>query len=95
MDKRIQPTVHFAPEACAFCNGNGGGRCKDGQIYNLCPVCNGLGTLLVAQIAKKCAFCNGAGSGTCRDGYVYDMCPVCKGGGWAYVYEPEEIKLEK
>ncbi len=86
MDKRIQPTIHYAPEACAFCSGNGGGRCRDGEIYDLCPVCNGLGTVLVAQSAKKCAFCNGGGGGTCRDGYDYDVCPVCKGAGWAYVY---------
>jgi DnaJ-class molecular chaperone len=87
MDKRIQPTIHYAPESCAFCSGNGGGRCRDGEIYDLCPVCNGLGTVLVAQSAKKCAFCNGGGGGTCRDGYDYDVCPVCKGAGWAYVYE--------
>ncbi len=90
MDKRIQPTVHFAPEACAFCTGNGGGRCRDGIIHEFCPVCKGIGTVLVAQVAKKCAFCSGLGSGTCRDGYAYDLCPVCKGSGWAFVYESEE-----
>ncbi|MFO7623875.1 MAG: hypothetical protein R6V73_05945 [Anaerolineales bacterium] len=89
LDKRIVPTIHYAPEACAFCSGNGGGRCRDGDIYDLCPVCKGLGTVLVAQSAKKCAFCNGGGGGTCRDGYDYDVCPVCKGTGWAYVYEFE------
>jgi hypothetical protein len=89
LDKRIVPTIHYAPEACAFCSGNGGGRCRDGDIYDLCPVCKGLGTVLVAQNAKKCAFCNGGGGGTCRDGYEYDVCPVCKGTGWAYVYEFE------
>lgn len=90
LDKRIEPVVHFAPENCAFCSGNGSGRCRDGEIYDKCPVCKGVGTVLVAQIAKKCAFCSGNGGGTCRDGYVYDFCPVCKGAGWAYVYEVEE-----
>ena len=90
LDKRIEPVVHFAPENCAFCSGNGSGRCRDGEIYDKCRVCKGVGTVLVAQIAKKCAFCSGNGGGTCRDGYVYDFCPVCKGAGWAYVYEVEE-----
>ncbi|MEJ2265369.1 MAG: hypothetical protein P8X95_18140 [Anaerolineales bacterium] len=90
LDKRIEPVVHFAPENCAFCAGNGSGRCRDGEIYDKCPVCKGAGTVLVAQAAKRCAFCSGSGGGTCRDGYVYDACPVCKGSGWAYVYEIEE-----
>lgn len=89
LDDRIQPFVHFAPENCSFCYGNGVGRCRDGNIYDRCPVCQGLGTVLVAQVAKKCAFCNGEGSGPCRDGYEYDVCPVCKGSGWAYVFESE------
>lgn len=90
MDKRIQPIVHFAPETCAFCSGNGSGRCRDGEIYEKCPACEGQGAVLVAQVAKKCAFCSGLGSGNCRDGYFYDICPACKGSGWAYVYEAEE-----
>jgi DnaJ-class molecular chaperone len=89
MDKRIQPFVHFAPETCAFCSGNGSGRCRDGVIYDRCPTCNGLGTVLVAQVARKCAFCNGIGGGNCRDGYNYDRCPACSGTGWAYVFETE------
>ncbi len=91
MEKFIQPFIHFAPETCAFCFGNGSGRARDGQMYEKCPVCKARGTILVAQPAKKCAFCNGNGSGICRDGYEYDMCPICKGTGWAYVYEGDEF----
>ncbi len=87
---KAQPFIHYAPETCAFCNGNGSGRCHDGTVYEICPVCKGVGTILVAQLAKKCAFCSGAGGGNCKDGYVYDRCPVCNGSGWAYTYEAEE-----
>jgi DnaJ-class molecular chaperone len=87
---KAQPFIHYAPETCAFCNGNGSGRCKDGNLYDYCPVCKGIGTILVAQVAKKCAFCSGGGSGMCKDGYVYDRCPVCNGTGWAYVYNEED-----
>ena len=87
---KSQPFIHYAPEVCAFCSGNGSGRCKDGNVYDRCPVCNGIGTILVAQAAKKCAFCSGGGSGMCKDGYVYDRCPVCNGTGWAYVFEDED-----
>jgi hypothetical protein len=83
--EKVQPVIHYAPETCSFCKGNGGGRCRDGEIYDRCRVCEGIGTILVAQEAKKCAFCQGEGGGPCRDGYIYDMCPVCKGSGWAYV----------
>ena len=90
-DKRLQPVIQFAPEICAFCSGVGSGRCRDGNIYEKCPVCKGSGAVLVAQVAKKCSFCNGMGAGSCRDGYVYALCPVCKGAGWAYVYDEEEF----
>ncbi len=86
---KAQPFIHYAPETCAFCGGNGSGRCKDGNVYDRCPVCKGIGTILVAQAAKKCAFCSGGGSGMCNDGYVYDRCPVCNGTGWAYVFEDD------
>ncbi len=90
MDKRIRPMVTFATEPCAFCFGNGSGRCKDSKIYDICPICKGMGTVLVAQPSKRCAFCSGQGSGICRDGYHYDRCPTCKGAGWAYVFVMEE-----
>ncbi len=86
---KVQPVIHYAPETCAFCSGNGSGRCKDSNVYDVCPVCKGVGTILVAQAAKKCAFCSGNGAGQARDGYVYDRCPICKGTGWAYVFEGE------
>ncbi len=94
MDK-VQPVIHYAPETCAFCSGNGGGRCRDGEIYDKCIVCNGVGTVLVAQEPKKCAFCHGEGGGSCRDGYIYDICPVCKGTGWAYVLEGDNGSLSQ
>ncbi len=87
---KVQPVIHYAPETCAFCSGNGSGRCRDGKIYEVCPVCKGIGTVLAAQAPKKCAFCSGNGSGLCRDGYTYDLCPVCKGCGWAYILEEAE-----
>lgn len=84
--------IHYAPEQCSFCSGNGSGRCRDGEIYERCPVCKGVGTVLVAQVAKRCAFCSGQGSGTCRDGYSYDICPICKGSGWAYTFDDSETE---
>lgn len=45
MDKRIRPMVTFATEPCAFCFGNGSGRCKDSKIYDICPICKGMGTV--------------------------------------------------
>ncbi|NMC11715.1 MAG: hypothetical protein GYA34_02405 [Chloroflexi bacterium] len=90
IDRHIQPTIHYAPETCAYCSGYGSGRCRDGKIYDTCPVCHGPGSVLVAQVAKKCAFCSGEGGGGCRDGFHYDICPICKGTGWSYVYMPEE-----
>lgn len=94
LEKNIQPMVHFAPEQCAFCYGNGTGRCRNGEIYERCPVCKGLGSVLVAQVSKKCPFCSGQGSGSCRDGYTYEICPVCKGSGWAYTYEDTDREAE-
>jgi hypothetical protein len=70
LDKRIQPTIHYAPEACAFCSGNGGGRCRDGDIYDLCPVCKGLGTVLVAQNAKNAPFVTEVGAGPAVTGMI-------------------------
>jgi DnaJ-class molecular chaperone len=87
---KIVPTVHYASETCAFCSGNGSGRGRDGQNHDRCPVCKGIGNILVAQPARKCAFCNGAGGGSCRDGYNYDICPVCNGSGWSYTYHEED-----
>ncbi|HML40573.1 MAG TPA: hypothetical protein PKD23_07810 [Bellilinea sp.] len=87
---KAQPFIHYAPENCAFCSANGSGRCHDGEVYDVCPVCKGVGTVLAAQPAKKCAFCTGGGGGLCKDGYVYDRCPVCNGSGWAYTFNEDE-----
>jgi hypothetical protein len=87
---KAQPFIHYAPENCAFCSANGSGRCHDGEVYDVCPVCKGVGTVLAAQPAKKCAFCTGSGGGLCKDGYVYDRCPVCNGSGWAYTFNEDE-----
>jgi hypothetical protein len=88
---KAQPFIHYAPENCAFCSANGSGRCHDGEVYDVCPVCKGVGTVLAAQPAKKCAFCTGGGGGLCKDGYVYDRCPVCNGSGWAYTFNEDEV----
>ena len=87
---KAQPFIHYAPENCAFCSANGSGRCHDGEVYDVCPVCKGVGTVLAAQPAKKCAFCTGGWGGLCKDGYVYDRCPVCNGSGWAYTFNEDE-----
>ena len=87
---KAQPFIHYAPENCAFCSANGSGRCHDGEVYDVCPVCKGVGTVLAAQPAKKCAFCTGGGGGLCKDGYVYDRCPVCNGSAWAYTFNEDE-----
>ena len=81
-DKMPELRADYAPETCAFCEGTG----KPSEIpeekyyeWQLCPVCRGQGSVLVAQPARKCARCGGAG----REQGSRLTCLACKGPGWA------------
>ena len=64
------PNINYAPETCAHCNGSGG---------NICQVCKGQGSVLVAQPPRKCAHCGGSGG---------NICSACHGSGWAHSLIP-------
>jgi hypothetical protein len=49
------PTANFSPEDCKGCSGSGLGKTGEGR----CLVCNGQGSVLVAQPARPCAYCKG------------------------------------
>ncbi len=73
----VMPVIQYAPETCAWCEGTG----KFGDFRDQCHVCGGLGSVLVAQPARKCPHCDGSGA----FGEYGDRCPVCNGAGWAHV----------
>jgi DnaJ-class molecular chaperone len=72
-----QPTINYAPETCAWCEGKG----RFGETGLKCPGCNGMGSLLVAQPSRPCGWCEGKG----RIGEYGDRCPTCGGSGWVHV----------
>jgi len=73
----VMPVIQYAPESCALCEGTG----KWGSYGDLCHVCGGLGSVLVAQPARKCPWCEGRGV----NGPQQDRCKVCNGAGWSHV----------
>lgn len=73
----------YAPETCAFCKGKGRVKTKPLGHETSCNSCNGTGSILVAQPARKCASCKGTGR---RKTQVLDnvtSCTACNGTGWA------------
>lgn len=83
-----QPDIRYAPETCLFCEGQAADFWRDDHHHNRCPVCQGVGSLLVAQPARQCAFCRGRGINFQRGDDHYTRCPVCKGVGWAHSLPP-------
>jgi len=75
----VMPVIQYAPETCAWCEGAG----KFGEYGDVCLVCGGQGSLLVAQPARKCPWCQGSGS--VNVGEFKDRCKMCNGTGWAHV----------
>jgi DnaJ-class molecular chaperone len=73
----VMPVIQYAPETCAWCEGKG----KWGRYNDICHVCGGLGSLLVAQPSRKCPWCEGHGA----VGDVEDRCKMCNGTGWSHV----------
>jgi DnaJ-class molecular chaperone len=76
----VMPVIQYAPETCAWCEGSG----KFGSYGDLCLVCGGQGSLLVAQPARKCPHCGGSGAATPNSDFS-DRCKICNGSGWAHV----------
>jgi DnaJ-class molecular chaperone len=79
--KMVMPVMQYAPETCAWCEGTG----KYGQYGDICLVCNGQGSVLVAQPSRKCPNC--AGMGTQASGEFQDRCKICGGAGWSHVFK--------
>jgi RecJ-like exonuclease len=77
----VMPVIQYAPETCAWCEGSG----KFGNYQDLCLVCSGLGSVLVAQPARSCPHCSG--SGIIEVGEFQDRCKICGGAGWSHVYK--------
>jgi len=77
----VMPVIQYAPETCAWCEGSG----KFGNYQDLCLVCGGSGSVLVAQPARPCPHCNG--TGIIEVGEFEDRCKICGGSGWSHVYK--------
>lgn len=82
----VMPIIQYAPETCAWCQGSG----KYGEYGDLCLVCNGQGSVLVAQPARKCPQCGG--SGTMMVKGIADRCKVCNGAGWSHVLKGGNLR---
>lgn len=76
MSKSKKPPANYAPETCASCKGSGAGA-----PFEACSVCDGQGSVLVAQPAHNCARCAGMG----KDKWG-GPCEACGGSGWAYTW---------
>jgi DnaJ-class molecular chaperone len=63
------------------CEGSG----RYGEYQDLCLVCAGQGSVLVAQPAHVCPHCEG--KGTVQAGEYQDRCKVCGGAGWSHVFK--------
>lgn len=74
--KLFNPSINYAPETCAKCNGTG----SHGGGHGNCSPCGGQGSVLVAQPSRRCAKCNGTGS----HGGGHGNCSPCGGTGWAH-----------
>jgi DnaJ-class molecular chaperone len=70
------------PETCAFCKGTG--KVNTQVLGNLtsCNSCNGTGSVLVAQPARKCASCKGTGRVKTQVLGNETSCNSCNGTGW-------------
>jgi DnaJ-class molecular chaperone len=77
----VMPIIQYAPETCAWCQGSG----KYGNYNDLCLVCGGSGSVLVAQPARPCPQCKG--SGTLMVGEFPDRCKICSGAGWSHTFK--------
>jgi DnaJ-class molecular chaperone len=82
----VMPVIQYAPETCAWCAGSG----KFGEYNDVCLVCGGQGSLLVAQPARKCPWCEG--SGTIDAGDFKDRCKMCGGAGWSHVFKQTQTR---
>jgi DnaJ-class molecular chaperone len=74
----VTPFIQFAPEDCAWCEGTGK------YFEDICHVCKGNGSVLVAQPPRKCPWCKGKG----YEEDSQDRCKICSGSGWAHTYKP-------
>ncbi|MCP4400459.1 MAG: hypothetical protein GY801_24540 [bacterium] len=84
--KRIK-SVHFRGETCRYCGGKG----KVVALWDdLCKVCDGSGSVLVAQPGRECASCRGSGR---RFALWDDRCKVCGGTGWTTVLNKGQYLL--
>jgi DnaJ-class molecular chaperone len=81
----VMPVIQYAPENCSWCDGSG----KYGEYQDICLVCNGQGSVLVAQPAHKCPQCDG--SGAVYSGEFRDRCKTCGGTGWSHVLKPGSV----
>jgi len=77
----VMPVMQYAPETCAWCEGTG----VFGQYKDICLVCGGQGSVLVAQPSHKCPHCSG--TGVQMAGEFQDRCKICSGSGWSHVYK--------
>ncbi len=82
----VMPIIQYAPETCAWCQGSG----KYGQYGDICLVCNGQGSVLVAQPARKCPQCGGSGTMIVKG--IADRCKVCNGTGWSHVLKASNLR---
>jgi len=68
---------------CATCKGEG----VTGIGKTMCPACEGLGKVKVAEPITVCPRCNGNGKAPTGDIAMSSqrLCPVCGGIGWALI----------